>query len=95
MKNNFDISAFVPIITEEAVTQGLVERFRKRRKEIGVTQRQLALRSGVSFGSVRRFETEGEISLRSLLRIASAIGRLEDFEALFSRPNIRSLKDVK
>jgi len=95
MKNNFDISAFVPIITEEAVTQGLVERFRKRRKEIGVTQRQLTLRSGVSFGSVRRFETEGEISLRSLLRIASAIGCLEDFEALFSRPNIRSLKDVK
>lgn len=95
MKIIYDISTFVPIVTSESIARGLVERFRKRRKEIGMTQRQLALRSGVSYASVRRFETQGDISLWSFLRIASAIGRLEDFEALFARPTIPNLKDVK
>lgn len=61
----------------------LVERIKVHRKRHKVSQQRLAERSGVSFGSIKRFETSGEISLVSLLKIAQALGRLEDFQHLF------------
>jgi len=95
MKSKFDIGDFVPVITEQSVRDGLAVRFRKRRKESGLSQRELSRRSGVSYGSIRRFESSGEISLFSLLKISSAIGCLEEFNGLCSTPIIKNLKDMK
>lgn len=47
-----------------------IVRLRKRKK---ITQKQLAARSGVSLGSLKRFEQNGEISLQSLTKIAIAL----------------------
>ena len=47
-----------------------IVRLRKRKK---ITQKQLAARSGVSLGSLKRFEQSGEISLQSLTKIAIAL----------------------
>lgn len=52
------------------------------RKNINWTQQDLALKSGVSYGSIKRFERFGKISFESLLKIAEALGRLSDFESL-------------
>ncbi len=52
------------------------------RKERGWTQLELSERSGVSYGSVKRFERFGKISFESLLKIAEVLNRLEDFEKL-------------
>jgi len=93
MKRKFDISDFVNVTTKQSVTDSLVARFKKRRKEYGLTQQELSKQSGVSYGSVRRFESSGDISLNSLLKISSAIGCLADFNELFSTPIIKSLKD--
>ena len=95
MKKIFDISDFVDISTEQTVNLELIERFKKRRKESGLTQQELSKRSGVSYASIRRFETSGDISLNSLLKISSAIGCLENFNELFKTPIIKSLKDYK
>ena len=76
---NFDISTFVNVTTEENILKGIVDRVKLRRKELKLTQKELAKRSGVSYGSIRRFENSGEISLTSLLKIANAINCLEDF----------------
>lgn len=73
----------------------LVERVRARRKEQGLSQKQLAARSGVSYASVRRFETEGEISLSSLLRIAQVLDCMQDFDALFRTKRIVDLKEFQ
>lgn len=43
---------------------------RKRRK---ISQKELAVRSGVSLGSLKRFEQSGEISLQSLTKLAIAL----------------------
>jgi transcriptional regulator with XRE-family HTH domain len=60
------------------------------RKERNWTQEELADRSGVSYGSIKRFERLGQISFESLLKIAEALDRLEEFETLFiSRSNKR------
>lgn len=90
-KNNIDISDFVSVQTEQAVVTNLVVRFVKRRKEFGLTQKALSVRSGVSYGSIRIFESKGEISLHSLLKISDAIGLLEYFNKLFANPIIKSI----
>lgn len=95
MIQNFDISTFVNVTTEENILKGIVDRVKLRRKELKLTQKELAKRSGVSYGSIRRFENSGEISLTWLLKIANAINCLEDFKELFKYQQITSLKDYK
>jgi len=48
----------------------------------------------VSLGSVKRFETHGEISLSSLFRIAIVLGYENDFDKLFERKNYQSLDEI-
>jgi transcriptional regulator with XRE-family HTH domain len=68
-----------------SIKKELIERVKLRRKEQGLSQTALAARSRVSFGSIKRFERFGEISLNSLLRIALALGCLADFTELFQK----------
>lgn len=56
---------------------------RKLRKQHKLSQSELAKRSGVSLGSIKRFEQTGKISFESLLKLAHLLGRLPDFEQLF------------
>lgn len=95
MKNKFDISDFVDYLTEEKVIKNLVNRVTARRKELKITQKDLAFKSGVSYESIRRFETTGEISLKSLIQIAKVLNSLEDFNKLFIHTQITNLKDIK
>ena len=66
-----------------AIKRELVARVRECRREKGLSQQKLAECSGVSFGSVKRFERFGEISLVSLLRLAMALNCAKDFAGLF------------
>jgi len=93
MKNKFDISEFVNVLTEQSVKSGVAEREKQRRKQLRISQLELSRKSGVSYSSIRRFENGGEISFSSLLKIANALGDLEDFNSLFSGENITNLKD--
>jgi len=61
----------------------LAQRARARRLEQNLTQQGLAERSGVALGTLKRFETTGEISLDSLVRLAVALGAEEGFQQLF------------
>lgn len=72
----------------------LAKRVRLRRKEAKISQMDLASRSSVSLGSIKRFEGTGEISLSSLLRIAVVLGYEADFEKLFERKNYQSLDEI-
>jgi len=58
-------------------------RLKTLRKQIGYTQSELAVRSGVSLGSIKRFELTGHISLESLLKLAHVLNRINDFEYIF------------
>ena len=93
MENKYDLNDFVKTITEQSVLNGIVERVRERRKELKLSQKGLAQRSGVSYASVRRFEITGEISFNSLLKIASVLNALTDFEKLFNTEIVSNLKE--
>mgnify|MGYP003872506395 CR=1 FL=1 len=61
----------------------LAARVKALRKKRGYSQMELAERSNVSLGSIKRFEQQGEISLHHLLEIAQILDVLEDFDQLF------------
>jgi transcriptional regulator with XRE-family HTH domain len=63
--------------------QDIALRHKALRKQAGFSQSELAKRSGVSLGSLKRFELTGQISLESLLKLADVLNRLNDFEAIF------------
>lgn len=64
---------------------------RKRKK---FSQKELAVRSGVSLGSVKRFEQSGEISLRSFTKLAIALEVEGELESLFSEVPFESIEEV-
>lgn len=64
----------------------IAEKHKRLRKHAGYSQRELAERSGVSLGSIKRFEQTGLISLESLLQLAAVLDRLTDFETIFNPP---------
>lgn len=95
MEKKFDIGQFVSVLTERSVANGILERAKKKRKQMKISQKQLSQKSGVAYSSIRRFESTGEISLSSLLKIAHALNALKDFEELFKGQTITSLKDYQ
>jgi transcriptional regulator with XRE-family HTH domain len=77
------MSPYSSIKTPTAVMEELVQKVQQLRKKDGISQHELAKRSGVSFGSSKRFETTGQISLESLLKLAYYFNRLADFAPVF------------
>jgi transcriptional regulator with XRE-family HTH domain len=70
------------------------ERAQARRLALDLTQAGLAARAGVSLGSLKRFEQTGRVSFESLLKVAAALGAVDDFDAVFKAPAARSIDEV-
>lgn len=71
----------------QEVAQDLAKKAQARRLSLNLSQQTLANRSGVSYGTLKKFERTGRISLESLLKIALILGELEDFYQLFDINN--------
>ena len=71
--------------TPEELDQKLADRVRNIRRRRSISQQKLAKMSGVSYGSIKRFETTGQISLISLTRIAIALGIADELRNIFSK----------
>ncbi len=78
------------IILQDAseVRKQIALRARERRLFFNITQQELANRSGVSLGSIRRFEATGLISLSSLIEISIVLDCKEEFASLFPPPHL-------
>lgn len=80
--------------TPQSLMVGVAQRVKQRRLEKRWTQKILAAKAGVSMPSYRRFETTGEISLRSLIMLAFALDMTDEFESLFARKAYQSIDDI-
>lgn len=65
-----------------------------RRLTLGLTQSDLATRSGVPLATLKRFEQKGQISLAGLLALADALDALAGFGALFPAVEATRLEDL-
>ncbi len=66
------------------INKKIAERIRAIRKRRKISQKELGEKSGVSLGSVKRFEQSGEISLLSLTKIAIALEIDDEMKNLFT-----------
>ncbi len=76
------------------IAKEFVEKIKHQRKMLKITQVQLAKKSGVSLGSIKRFESKYEISLNSLIKILIALNLEKDFENLFTQKTYNSIDEV-
>jgi len=87
---DFIIDDFNPV----SIAKKLAQRLRKRRLSLNMSQKSLSEKSGVSWGSIKRFENSGEISLKHLLKLALALDALDEFHNLFLEKEYNSIDDI-
>ncbi len=76
------------------VAQALAQRAKAVRLLQGWTQATLARRAGVTLASYRRFEATGKSSLELVLKVAHALGRLDEFASLLAPPPASSIEEL-
>lgn len=81
--------------TPDEINKGFAARVRTVRKRRKISQVKLSEKSGVSLGSVKRFESTGEISLLSLTKIAIALNVEQELKQLFSNVPYLSLEEIE
>ena len=80
--------------TPNDIAKELVEKIKQHRKKLKISQAQLASKSGVSLGSIKRFESRYEISLNSFIKILIALNLEQDLENLFTQKSYNSIDEV-
>ena len=80
--------------TPEEINLALAKRLSRIRKRRNLSQVQLSEKSNVSYGSIKRFETSGQISLLSLTRLCVALDCVEEIRNLFTQVEYGSIGEV-
>jgi transcriptional regulator with XRE-family HTH domain len=79
--------------TPTELTQALAARIQARRAALGI-QAEAARRSGVSYSTWRRMETQGRAAIEDLVRAAIVLRCEQDLVALFPPPVAMSMDDL-
>ena len=82
------------LLSSEDISLELASRVRSRRLDQSLTQEGLASRSGVSFGTLKKFERTGKIAFVSFVRLITALGDEAALENLLLEPKFETLDEV-
>ena len=80
--------------TAEEINRDLAKRLRNIRRRRAISQEKLSRMSGVSLGSLKRFEASGQVSLLSLTKPAMALGLADEVRELFSQVPYKDIEEV-
>lgn len=80
--------------TAEEIDLQVAKRLSRIRKRREFTQEELSEMSGVSFGSIKRFERTGQISLLSLTKLATALGCADEIRRMFEAVPYGRIEEV-
>lgn len=80
--------------TVDEILINLASRVKNIRKRKNISQQQLSVMSDVSYGSIKRFETTGQISLESLTKIAIALNCVDQIKDLFTNVAYLNIQEV-
>lgn len=92
---NTDFKFLFESATPQEINIEIANRIRAIRRRRKISQERLSEKSGVSLGSVKRFERSGDISLLSLSKIAIALGIEKEFQNLFVSVPFQSIEEIK
>ncbi len=82
------------VFNPASLATGISQRLKQRRLELNLTRAALSEKSGVSLGSLKRFEDLQEISLKHLLMLAVVLDATEEFDSLFSKRQYESMDEA-
>ncbi|MCR5103056.1 MAG: helix-turn-helix transcriptional regulator [Eubacterium sp.] len=80
--------------TPSEIDKALATRVKAIRKRKKLSQVELAERCNVSYGSLKKFEQTGEISLKALTKIAMELGIVNELKQLFTEVPYNSIEEV-
>ena len=80
--------------TAEELDQKLAQRVRNIRKRRSISHEKLSSMSVVSYGSIKRFEATGQISLISLTKIAMALDIADELRSIFTQVPYKNIQEV-
>ena len=80
--------------TPEEINLALAQRLSRIRKRRKLSQQELSEKSNVSYGSIKRFETSGQISLISLTKLCVALECVDEIRNLFTNVEYNSIEEV-
>ena len=80
--------------TPSEMAVSAARRFKEYRKRNRVTLKELSERSGVPYSTIRRFESCGEISFVSLVKLASTLRLDDQIDALFAEQVPTTMEEV-
>ena len=80
--------------TAEELDRKLAQRIRNIRKRRSISQEKLSSMSGVSYGSIKRFEATGQISLISLTKIAMALDIADELRSISTQVSYKNIQEV-
>lgn len=80
--------------TPQEMAVDAATRFKEMRKAKKIKLKDLSKNSGVPYSTIRRFESSGEISFLSLVKIVSTIGEDEEIANLFTRRIPASIEEI-
>ena len=83
-----------PLKMPETYLLDIAKRERGIRKKKRLSRAELSKKSNVSYGSLKRFEETGNISLTSLIKLAIALECTEEFETLFRAGKPESIEEI-
>lgn len=75
------------------VVKLLCDRLRAERLALGITQAELAGRSGIGTNTVSNLEAGRNVGFEAVIRVAMVLGRMKEVEALF-QPKLESIEDI-
>ena len=70
--------------SSEDIMLNIAKRFKALRRSKKISQMDLAATSKVSYGSIKRFELTGEISLNSLIKLCITLNVVDEINKLFN-----------
>ena len=80
--------------TPEEINRAVADHMKGLRKRLKISRKKLCEISGVSYGSIKRFEETGNISFLSLTKIAIALDAADDIRKIFTDILYKSIQEV-
>ena len=78
----------------ETYMTDIAQREKAMRKKQKLSRAELSKKSNVSYGSLKRFEETGNISLASLIKLAIALDSIGEFETLFRAKKPMRIEEI-
>jgi len=85
----------IELNTSSEIIQLLVQKIETKRKKAKITQKNLAKKAGVSYGSYREFIDNSSISLYSFISLLHVLGLFDELKVLVDNTQVKTIAQMK